>query len=81
MTDFRRRGATVVETARERRPTLAPADLVLLVLPGLLFGGWAVGIASSFAVATALAAATLPALAVLGYVLFYRPPTDPAETR
>jgi len=81
MTDFRPADATVVETIRKRRPTLAPADLALLALPGLFFAGWIVGIVSSFAMTTALAAAMLPALCVLGYVLFCRPPTDATETR
>jgi hypothetical protein len=66
---------SVVETVRERRPTVAPADLVLLALPALLIAGFAGGVASPLAIPTALAVGTLPALATLGYVLFYDPPT------
>lgn len=66
---------SVVETIRERRPTVAPADLVLVTLPALLTVGWVVGVVSSLALATAVAAATLPALVTLGYALFYDPPS------
>ncbi|WP_160134987.1 hypothetical protein [Halococcus salsus] len=66
---------SVVETVDERRPTVAPADLVLLALPALLIAGFAGGVASPLAVPTGLAAGTIPALATLGYVLFYDPPT------
>lgn len=66
---------SVVERIRERRPTVAPADLVLLVLPALLVAGWAAGVVSSASLPAALAVATLPALATLGYALFYDPPS------
>jgi len=66
---------SVVETIRERRPTVAPADLVLLLLPALLVAGWAAGVVSSASLPAALAVATLPALATLGYALFYDPPS------
>ena len=66
---------SVVETVRECRPTVAPADLVLLVLPALLLAGVVAGVQTSLAVRTGLAVATLPAIATLGYVLFYDPPT------
>ena len=65
---------SVVEIIRERRPTVAPADLVLLVLPALLVAGWAAGVVSSASLPAALAVAMVPALATLGYALFYDPP-------
>ncbi|EMA52195.1 MULTISPECIES: hypothetical protein [Halococcus] len=68
-------GESVVELIRERRPTVAPADLVLLVLPVLLVAGWAVGVVSSASLPAALAVAMVPALATLGYALFYDPPS------
>ena len=67
-------GDSVVETIRERRPTVAPADLVLIVLPVLLFAGWAAGVLSALSLSVALAIGTLPALGTLGYALFYDPP-------
>lgn len=67
---------SVVETIRERRPTVTPADCVLVALPVLLIVGWVVGVVSSIALSSAVAAATLPALVTLGYVLFYDPPSD-----
>ena len=66
---------SVVERIRERRPTVAPADLVLLLLPALLVTGWAAGVVSSASLSAALAIATLPALVALGYALFYDPPS------
>lgn len=78
MTRSRKRDDTrksVVEAVRERRPTVAPADLVLLVLPALLVAGWTAGMVSSASLPAALAVATLPALATLGYALFYDPPS------
>ncbi len=66
---------SVVETIRERRPTVTPADLVLMALPMLLAVGWIIGVMSSVALATAVAAAMLPALVTLGYTLFYDPPS------
>ena len=66
---------SVVETIRERRPTVAPADLVLVVLPTLLAAGWVAGVLSSISLAAALTAVTLPALVTLGYALFYDPPS------
>ncbi|WP_049997805.1 hypothetical protein [Halococcus sediminicola] len=65
---------SVVETVHERRPTVAPADCVLIVLPVLLFAGWAAGVLSALSVSVALAIGTLPALGTLGYALFYDPP-------
>ncbi|EMA43136.1 hypothetical protein [Halococcus saccharolyticus] len=65
----------VVEFVRERRPTVADADLVLLVLPTLLVVGWAAGVVSSASLPAALAVAMVPALATLGYALFYDPPS------
>jgi hypothetical protein len=67
---------SVVETIRERRPTVAPADCVLIALPALLVAGWAAGVVSSVSLPAAVAAATLPALATLGYALFYDPPNE-----
>jgi hypothetical protein len=69
---------SVVETIRERRPTVAPADCVLIVLPALLVVGWVVGVLSSLALSVAVAAAALPALLTLGYALFYDPPSASA---
>ena len=66
---------SLVETVDERRPTVAPADLVLFALPALLLTGFVAGVQTSLAVRTGLAVGTLPALATLGYVLFYDPPT------
>lgn len=67
---------SVVETVRERRPTVAPADLVLLVLPALLAAGWTAGVVSGASLPAAVAVATLPAIATLGYALFYDPPDE-----
>jgi|AntDeeMetagen285_2_1112576.scaffolds.fasta_scaffold04312_2 uncharacterized membrane protein len=66
---------SVVERIRERRPTVAPADLVLLVLLALLVAGWAAGVVSSASLPAALAVAMVPALVTLGYALFYDPPS------
>ncbi|WP_435076237.1 hypothetical protein [Halococcus sp. AFM35] len=67
-------GDSVVETVRERRPTVAPADLLLTTLPALLLAGWAAGVLSALSVSVALAIGTLPALGIVGYALFYDPP-------
>ena len=67
-------GDSVVETVRERRPTVAPADLLLTALPALLLAGWAAGVLSALSVSVALAIGTLPALGMVGYALFYDPP-------
>jgi tetrahydromethanopterin S-methyltransferase subunit F len=67
-------GDSVVETVRERRPTVAPADLLLIALPALLLAGWAAGVLSALSLSVALAIGTLPALLMLGYALFYDPP-------
>lgn len=66
---------SVVEIVRERRPTVAPADLVLIALPALLVAGWAAGVLSALSLPAALIAGTLPALLTLGYALFYDPPS------
>lgn len=66
---------SVVETVHERRPTVTPADLVLVVLPVLLVAGWVAGVVSGVSLVAALALAALPALATLGYALFYAPPS------
>lgn len=66
---------SVVETIRNRRPTVAPADLVLLALPVLLAVGWVAGVLSTLSLSVAVAVAALPALATLGYALFYNPPS------
>jgi hypothetical protein len=65
---------SVAETIRKRRPTVTPADCVLIALPALLLAGWAAGVLSALSVSVALAIGTLPALAMLGYALFYDPP-------
>lgn len=70
---------SVVEIIRERRPTVAPADLVLIALPALLVAGWAAGVLSSVSLPAALVAGTLPALVMLGYALFYDPPSEYAD--
>ena len=67
-------GGSVVETVRERRPTIAPADLLLIALPVLLLAGWATGVISALSLPVALAICTLPAIGMLGYALFYDPP-------
>lgn len=64
----------IVETIRERRPTVAPADCVLIALPTLLVAGALTGVFSTLSLPAALAAGTLPALLTLGYALFYDPP-------
>lgn len=64
----------IVETVRERRPSVAPADLLLIALPVLLVAGALTGVFSTLSLWAALAAGTLPALAMLGYALFYDPP-------
>jgi tetrahydromethanopterin S-methyltransferase subunit F len=69
-------GDSVVETIRERRPTVAPADLLLIALPALLLAGWAAGVLSALSLSVALAIGTLPALAMLGYALFCDPPGE-----
>jgi hypothetical protein len=66
---------SVVETINERRPTVAPADLMLMMLPALLAVGLVVGMLSSVSLSAAVGTATLPALALLGYALFYDPPS------
>lgn len=66
---------SVAEIVSERRPTVAPADLVLIALPALLVAGWIGGVLSSVSLPAALVAGTLPALATLGYALFYDPPS------
>lgn len=65
---------SVVEIVRERRPTIAPADLLLIALPALLLAGWATGVVSALSLPVALAIGTLPAIGMLGYALFYDPP-------
>jgi CHASE2 domain-containing sensor protein len=65
---------SVVETVREHRPTIAPADLLLIALPALLLAGWATGVVSALSLSIAVAISTLPAIGMLGYALFYDPP-------
>ena len=67
-------GDGVVETIEERRPTVAPADCVLIVLPVLLVAGALAGVFSALSVPAALGVGTLPAILTLGYALFYDPP-------
>ncbi|HET7324493.1 MAG TPA: hypothetical protein VFJ06_09185 [Halococcus sp.] len=66
---------SVVETIRERRPTVAPADCVLIALPVLLAVGWVAGVLSALSLSAAVGTAALPALVTLGYALFYDPPS------
>jgi hypothetical protein len=67
-------GDSVVETIHERRPTVAPADCVLIALPALLLAGWAAGVLSALSLSVAVVLGTLPAIGMLGYALFYDPP-------
>ena len=50
------------------------AFLLLIALPVLLVAGALTGVFSTLSLWAALAAGTLPALAMLGYALFYDPP-------
>ncbi|PSP71984.1 hypothetical protein BRC86_13685 [Halobacteriales archaeon QS_3_64_16] len=75
-----RSGGRVRELARElneRRPTITPADLLLLTIPALLVSGVLTAWLSALSLAGALFIACLPALLATGYALFYDPPETP----
>lgn len=69
----------IIEIVRERRLTIAPADLVLIALPALLVIGVLTGLFSTLSLWAALTAGTVPALLTLGYALFYDPPSGYAS--
>lgn len=51
-------------------------DLVLATIAAPMVVAGLVGLVSSLAMSTALAAGSLPATGSLGYALFYEPPRD-----
>lgn len=51
-------------------------DLVLAAIAVPMVVAGLVGVVSSLAISTALAAGSLPATGSLGYALFYEPPED-----
>lgn len=73
---FDRRVVDLVREVDERRPTITSADLVLLLVPGLLIGGVFAGYLSALSIRTGLVVACLPALVTVSYALFYDPPVD-----
>ncbi|PSP88643.1 hypothetical protein BRC90_06950 [Halobacteriales archaeon QS_4_69_34] len=70
------RAGRATRAARGSRAAVTTADLVLVAIPGILVAALAAGLLASFSVAVALAGGSLPALAALGYVLFYDPPSS-----
>lgn len=75
-----RSGGRVRDLARElneRRPTITPADLLLLAIPALLVGGVLTAWLSALSLSSALFLVCLPALVATGYALFYDPPETP----
>jgi len=73
-TRFDGRASEIAREIAERRPTITPADVVLLVIPSLLAAGVIAAWLSALSVHGALFVACLPALVTLGYALFYDPP-------
>jgi hypothetical protein len=64
-------GAGTDATVHDAVVVAIPATLVLVALAGL---------AASLSVPTALGVASVPATGIVGYALFYRPPTAASET-
>ena len=75
-TRFDGRASEIARKVEERRPTIDPEDLVLLVIPSLLASGLCVAWLSALSLHGALFIACLPALVTLGYTLFYDPPVS-----
>jgi hypothetical protein len=68
------RTSKLARELNDRRPTITPADLLLLVIPVLFAGGLFVAWLSALSLHGALFIACLPALVATGYALFYDPP-------
>lgn len=73
-TRFDDRARDLAREVQERRPTITPEDLVLLVIPSLLASGLLTAWLSALSIHGALFLACVPALVTLGYALFYDPP-------
>jgi hypothetical protein len=73
------RALEFARAVEERRPTITPADLVVLVLTGLLAGGLLLAWVSGLSIQVAMVGVCLPALATIGYALFYAPPVSKNE--
>lgn len=73
-TRFDGRAKELARKFDQRRPTITPEDLVLLVIPSLLASGLLAAWLSALSLHGALFVACLPALVTLGYALFYDPP-------
>jgi len=71
--------------AKTNELDLTRHDLSLFVIGGVLLAGAAVGLLPAVELSRSLFVASLPAVAGMGYVLFYRPPksgsSDPASDR
>lgn len=76
LTRYDRRAVELAREFDERRPTITPADLVLLLIPGLLIGGLLAGHLFALSIRTGIVVACLPALVTISYALFYDPPVD-----
>jgi hypothetical protein len=72
-----RRVRDLAQELNERRPTITPADLLLLTIPALLVSGVLTAWLSALSLSGALFIACLPALVATGYALFYDPPGTP----